>query len=103
MNIVLPAMAVLAAGILTYVLAKAGAKPVLIAVAVCPVSLIFATLLVLQKGELIVPKGNSPKVVEYRSISPAIREEDHRFLDDPFQEQNQDLHRSVLDVAKAQN
>jgi hypothetical protein len=99
MNIVLTAMAVLSGGIVAFILAKIGAKPVLIAVVVSSVCLILVTVTILRKGEIIAQRANSLGALSYRSIPEAVREEDRRFLDDLFQMQNRD----VSGIAKAQN
>jgi hypothetical protein len=99
MQIVLPAMAVLSAGIVAYILAKIVAKQVLIAVVASSVALILVTVMILRKREMIAQRGHSLGALSYRSIPEAVREEDRRFLDDLFQKQNQDL----PGIAKAQN
>jgi hypothetical protein len=87
MNTIFPTMAILSAGALMYVLAKAREKPVLLVVLAACIGLAFVTLLIIHKGDVIAQRGNSASPLNYRDVPQSISKEDHHFLDDLFQQQ----------------
>jgi hypothetical protein len=76
-------------------LVKMRAKPVLGVVFVACICLGFVTLFIAQKGAVIAQWGNSANTLDLRDIPQAISKEDHKFLDDLFQEQNLENQRAT--------
>ena len=70
------------------ILVKVWAKPVLIVLLGACVGLVFVTLVILHKGAVITQKANSAGTANFGD--QAISKEDHKFLDDLFQQQDRD-------------
>jgi hypothetical protein len=98
MNFLLPTLATLAAGTLACILVKAWAKPVLVVVLGASVCLALVTLIIVYKGDVFAPRGNSAGTLDYSDVPLAISKEDHKFLDDLLQKQNQDNQRQTNSV-----
>jgi hypothetical protein len=76
------------------ILVKIWAKLVLVVVFGACICLAFVTLFIVQKGA-IAQWGNSADTLNFCDIPQAISKEDHKFLDDLFQEQNLDNQRAI--------
>jgi hypothetical protein len=82
-------MANLSTGTSRCVLFKSRAKLALLgALGVC-ISLMFAKLIIVHRGEVIDRSGNSAGTLSYCDVPQTISKEDHKFLDDLFQRQKQ--------------
>ena len=75
------------------ILVKIWAKPVLVVVFGACISLAFVTFIIVQKVAVIAQWGNSADTLNFCDIPQDISKEDHKFLDDLFQEQNLDNQR----------
>jgi hypothetical protein len=92
------------------ILVKIWAKPVLVVVFGACICLAFVTFIIVQKGAVIAQWGNSADTLNFCDIPQAISKEDHKFLDELFQQQNLDNQRETnpavkpgQNVAKAQS
>ena len=65
-------------------------KPVLVVVLGACVCLALVTLVVVHKGDLTAQRGNPAGGANIRDVPQAVSKEDHRFLDDLSQQQNQE-------------
>jgi hypothetical protein len=100
MNFLLPTLATLSAGTLVCILVKTWAKPILAVVLGASVCLAFVTLVIVYKGDVFAPRGNSAGTLNYSDVPQAISKEDHKFLDDLFQQQNQGNQRQTNSVVE---
>src|SRR5271169_5938473 len=92
------------------ILVKIWAKTVLVVVFGGCTCLAFVTLIIVQKGAVIARWGNSADTLNFCDIPQVISKEDHKFLDELFQQQNLDNQRETnpavkpgQNVAKAQS
>ena len=99
MNIILPTMATLSAATLMCILVKAWAKPVFVVVFGACICLAFVALIIVHKGEVLAQRGNFAGSLKYCELPQVISKEDHKFLDDLFQQQIQDDQRQTNPVA----
>ena len=83
-----------------YILVKARAKPVFVVVLGACICLAFVALIIVHKGEGIAQRGNSAGTLNYCDIPKAISKEDHKFLDDLLQQQNQANQQRTNPIAK---
>ena len=65
-------------------------RPVLIVVLGACICLALVTLVVVHKGDVTAQRGNPAGSANIRDVPQAISKEDHKFLDDLFQQQNQE-------------
>lgn len=91
MSIILPSVGLFAAGVLVCILFKACAKPVLVIVLGICLCLAVVTLLFIHKGEAISQRGNSVGILN--NVPRLISEEDQKFLNDLFRQQDQNARR----------
>ena len=99
MNTILPTMATLSAVTLMCILVKAWAKPVFVVVFGAFICLAFVALIVVHKGEVLAHMGNFAGNLNYCKVPQVISKEDHKFLNDLFQQQIQDNQRQTNPVA----
>ena len=81
------------------ILVKIWAKPVLVVVFGACICLAFVTFIIVEKGAVIAQRGNSADTLNFCDIPQDIQDiskEDHKFLDDLFQEQNLDNQRETV-------
>ena len=95
MSIILPSMGLLAAGVLVYLLLKAWPKPILSIFSGLGCFFVFVAFLFIYKKTVISQRENSVGPVNYCRVPQAVSEADHRFLDDLFEQQDQDDQRKA--------
>ena len=78
------------------ILVKIWAKPVLVVVFGACICLAFVTFIIVQKGAVIAQWRNSADTLNFCDIPQDISKEDHKFLDDLFQEHNLDNQRETV-------
>jgi negative regulator of sigma E activity len=98
MNFLLPTLVALSAGTFVCILVKAWAQPILAVVLGASVCLAFVTLIIVYKGDIIAQRDNSAGTLNYSDVPQAISKEDHKFLDDLLQQQDQDNQRQTNSV-----
>src|ERR1700760_2371151 len=104
MSIILLSVGLLAAGVLVCVLFKAYAKPILGIVLGIFLCLAFVTLLFISKGEAISQRGNSVDTLNNRDVPRLVSEEDQKFLNDLFRQQEQNNQREqILEITPRQS
>ena len=104
MSIILLSVGLLAAGVLVCILFKACAKPVLGIVLGIFLCLASVTLLFIRKGEAISQRGNSVGTLNNRDVPRLVSEEDQKFLNDLFRQQEQNNQREqILEVKPLQS
>ena len=84
------------------------AQPILVVVLGASVCLAFVILIIVYKGDIIAQRCNSAGTLNYSDVPQAISKEDHKFLDDLLQQQDQDNQRQTnsvpgQNVAKAES
>jgi len=82
------------------ILVKIWAKPVFAVVFGACTCLALVTSIIVQKGALIAQWGNPADTLNFCDIPQAINKEDHKFLDDLFQQRNLDNLRETNPAAK---
>jgi negative regulator of sigma E activity len=65
-------------------------KPVLIVALGACICLALVALVVVYKGDVTAQRGNPAGAAKICDVPQAISKEDHKFLDDLFQQQNQE-------------
>ena len=90
MNFILPILAVLSAGMFLYFSVRACAEPVLVAVLGASTRLILVAFMIVHRGTVTGQRGNSVGNSNNGAVPEAVSKEDRKFLDDLFQQQNQD-------------
>ena len=65
-------------------------KPVLVVVLGAGICLALVTLVVVHKADVTAPRGNPAGASNICDVPHAITKEDHKFLDDLVQQQNQE-------------
>ena len=90
MNFILPILAVLSAGMFLYFSVRECAEPVLVAVLGASTCLILVAFMIVHRGTVTGQRGDSVGKSNNGAVSEALIKEDRKFLDDLFQEQNQE-------------
>ena len=81
------------------IMVKVWAKPVLVVVLGTCICLAFVALIIVHKGEVLARRGNFAGSLNYCEVPQVISKEDHKFLDDLFQQAIQDNQRQTNPVA----
>ena len=95
MSIILPSVGLSVAGALVYLLLKAWPKSILAIFSGLGCFLVFVAFLFIYKKTVISQRENSVGTVNDCRVPQAVSEEDHKFLNDLFEQQNQDDQRKA--------
>ena len=90
MNFILPTLATLSALTLVRLLVKARGKPVSVAILGVSLCLVLVSLMIIPGAMMIGHNGNSIGAFNNRAVSDTVINEDHKFLSDMIQKQNQE-------------
>ena len=89
MNFILPILAVLSAGMFLYFSVRACAEPVLVAVLGASTCLILVAFMIFHRGTMTGQRGSVGNS-NNGAVPEVVSKEDRKFLDDLFQQQNED-------------
>jgi hypothetical protein len=90
MNFILPTLATLSALTLVCLLVKAGGKPVPAVILGVSLCLFLVSLMIIPGLMMIAQNRNSIGALNNRAVSDKVINEDHKFLNDMIQKQNQE-------------
>jgi hypothetical protein len=96
MNIILPIRLLCRLAHNVYLDKRMG-KPVLVVVFGACICLALVTLIVVHKGDVTAQRGNPAGASNICEVPQAISKEDHKLLDDLFQQRNQEQQNQVSD------
>ena len=90
MNFILPTLATLSALTLVCLLVKARGKPVPVVILGVSLCLILVSSMIIPGAMMIAQNRNSIGALNNRAVSDKVINEDHKFLNDMIQKQNQE-------------
>jgi hypothetical protein len=90
MNFILPTLATLSAIALVCLLVRARGRPVLVVIVGVGLCLALVSLMIIPGGTMIAQKGNPIGAFNNHAVSDTVINQDHKFLNDLIQKQNQD-------------